>query len=407
MRRAATLSLAVFILVSVGRVSGGQELTSSGTAASTLRLAVPLLLVGLGGLFAERTGIVNIGLEGMMIAGTWFAAWGGVRYGPWWGVVLGVAGGAIGGSVHALATVRAGIDHIVSGIAINFLAAGATRFLSALTYEGDPGGGGVTQSPRVAAQVGRLTLPILSGGHVADWHSPDLLGWIERKRWFLVSDVAGPLKGATTETSWLTVVALVLIPASAYLLWRTPLGLRLRSSGENPQTAHSLGVHVSRMRIFGVVLSGALAGLGGAHLVLEGAGVYREGQTAGRGFIGLAALVFGNWRPLGVACGAVLFGFADALQLRQEAAVHALLLPAGLALVAGAGWELLHRRFPRVILFVVAAGAMFVAYAALDTIPRQLLFFTPHLVTLAVLAFAGQRLRPPAAVGHTYRAESA
>ena len=154
---------------------------------------------------------------------------------------------------------------------------------------------------------------------------PDLLGDVEGLHWFLISDVAGVLRGVTHGVGVLTVLAVLLIPASYLLLWRTAFGLRLRSCGENPWAADSLGVAVYRTKYVAVVISGALAGMGGVFLVFI-AGIYRESQTNGRGFIGLAALIFGNWRPGGLAAGASLFGFADALQLRSRSAVVALLL---------------------------------------------------------------------------------
>jgi simple sugar transport system permease protein len=271
-----------------------------------------------------------------------------------------------------------------------------------LAFAGLPGGS-PTQSPRVGGAIGTFSLPVLAGGDVAGWHSPDLLRWLERRHWTVVSDVAGLARGLTGGVSWLAVAAVALVPASAWLLWRTPFGLRLRAAGEHPGAAESLGVDVYRMKEVAVVVSGALAGLGGAFLVLEGAGVYREGLTDGRGFLGLAAVIFGNWRPPGVALGAGLFGFASALQLRDERAVHALLLCAGLALVPLAGREVGKRRAGRASVLALLAAGFLAAFATTEAIPRQLVFFAPHLTTLVVLALAGPRLRPPAAVGLLYR----
>ena len=139
----------------------------------------------------------------------------------------------------------------------------------------------------------------------------------------------------------LTVIAVVLIPVSYYLLWRTPFGLRLRSCGENPHAAESLGVNVYRYKYYGVVVSGAMAGLGGAFLSMVASNIYREGQTAGRGYIGLATMIFGNWRPGGLAAGAALFGYTDALQLRRGSeSVHALLLFIAVVLVAIGAYQL-------------------------------------------------------------------
>lgn len=397
---------AAFVLLSLVRVlTGADDLTSFGTFSAALRLAVPIFLAGLGGLYAERCGIVNIGLEGMMIMGTWFGAWAGVQYGPWWGVVFGLVGGAIGGLIHAVATVSFGVDHIVSGVAINILGAGAARYLSVIAWAGDnsAGGGGATQSPKINGTIPHLNLPILAGGKIFGWDSPDILGWLGNHHWFLVSDVAGLLRAFAANLSLLTVLALVLIPVTWSVLWRTTFGLRLRSAGENPHAAESLGVPVYRMKYAGVLISGALAGLGGAFLVLEAAGIYKEGQTNGRGFIGLAALIFGNWRPIGVAIGSTLFGFADALQLRNDAAVHALLLFVALGIGAAAARAATRRRpLAFGVLALVASGFGW-WYATSDTVPSEFISFTPHLATLLVLAFATQRLRPPAADGQPYR----
>ncbi len=284
--RALTLAVAVLAVLSVTRLAtGADDLTSSGTAGAALRLAIPIMLAGLGGLWSERVGVVNIGLEGMMVLGTWCAAYGALQYGPWAGVVAGILGGALGGLVHALATVTFGVDHIVSGVAINLLGPGVARFLSSLIFTGSEGGG-VTQSPQVP-QPGTFTVPLLSSG----------LRALENRDIFLVSDAAGVLGGLVTNVSWVTVLAVVLIPASTYALWRTRFGLRLRSCGENPYAAESLGVNVYLYKYIGVVMSGALAGLGGAFLSMVASNYYREGQTGGRGFIGLAAMIFGNWRP--------------------------------------------------------------------------------------------------------------
>jgi simple sugar transport system permease protein len=193
----------------------------------------------------------------------------------------------------------------------------------------------------------------------------------------------------------------LLVPISFFVLWRTAFGLRLRSVGENPVAADSLGVPVYRMKYLAVTTSGALAGLGGAALVIGS--IYREGQTAGRGFIGLAALIFGNWRPGGLAAGAGLFGYADALQLRAGNTVRGLLLLVALLLVIVAIVQLVRRRWPMVIAALVLGAAFALWYTAVDSVPSQLVGFTPHLVTLVVLAAASQRLRPPAADGQPYR----
>ena len=388
-------ALGLLLLLSLVRIiSGADDITSSGTVGAALRLAVPIGLAGLGGLWAERAGIVNIGLEGMLILGTWFGAYAGYQYGPWAGVAAGVAAGALGGLLHALATVTFGVDHVVSGVAINLLGAGVAQYLSTVAYgDGDIPGAGPTQSALVAP-VARVSLPVLSSG-------PDLLGDLEGTRVPVLADAAGVLRGLTADVSLVTLLAVLLVPLTFFVLWRTAFGLRLRSVGENPVAAESLGIAVYRLKYAAVVLSGALAGLGGAALVVGS--IYREGQTAGRGFIGLAAVIFGNWRPGGLAAGAGLFGYADALQLRAGSAVRALLLLVALLLVLVAVRQALRRRVPLAVAGLLLGAAFFLWYLVVDTVPSQLVGFTPHLVTLLVLAVASQRLRPPAADGQPYR----
>jgi simple sugar transport system permease protein len=390
-----------FLLAAVRWITDSPDLTSSGTFGTTLRLAVPIGLAALGGLWAERSGIVNIGLEGMMILGTWFGAWGAWQYGPWQGVAIGVAGGVAAGLLHALATVTFNVDHIISGVAIITLAGGIVRYLSQEVYTGVPGGG-ATQSPRVEG-VGTFDLPILSGGELFGWQSPDSLGWLERHHWLVVSDVAGLLRGFTHELSYLTLLAILLVPLTWWVMWRTVFGLRVRSCGEHPTAADSLGVRVNRMRYLALMISGGLAGLAGAFLAIEAAGIYRQGQTQGKGFIGLAALIFGNWLPFGAAAGAGLFGFADALNLRDKSAVHALLLFIAVAALVYAVVQFRNgmRRAALVTgLLGLLSGLWFVTT---DEVPVEFVQMTPYVVTLLVLAVATQRLRPPAADGKPWR----
>jgi simple sugar transport system permease protein len=331
----------------------------------------------------------------MMILGTWGAGWAGYQWGWGGAVVGGVLFGALGGLLHAVATVTFGVDHVVSGVAINILAGGVVRFLSETLYVDNPAGGGVTQSPALSSRPPSVSLPLLSSG-------PDWLGALESHHWFLVSDLAGLLRGITHEVGVLTIVAVLLIPASYLLLWRTAFGLRLRSCGENPAAADSLGVPVYRLKYIAVVISGALAGLGGVFLVFV-ANLYREGQTNGRGFIGLAALIFGNWRPGGLAAGAGLFGYADALQLRSRTGVVALLLLVALLLVGVAVVQAVRGKLVQAVLAGVFAVASFVGYLLIDELPEGIVSFTPHLTTLLVLSLASQRLRMPKADGLVYR----
>ena len=382
----------LLVLVSIIRlVTDANDITSSGTTGAALRLAVPIGMAGLGGLWAERAGVVNIGLEGQLILGTWFGAWGAYEFNAWTGVLLGILGGALGGLVHAVATVTFGVDHIVSGVALNILGAGFTRFLSALIFVDAPGGG-VTQSPTLPT-IGTVTVP-----------GSGLLRDLEAKHWFVVSDIGGILGGLVTQISLLTLVAIALVPISYFVLWRTRFGLRLRSCGEAPSAAESLGVHVYRMKYVAVIISGAFAGLGGAFLSEVATSIYREGQTNGRGYIGLAAMIFGNWRPGGLAAGAGIFGYTDALQLRSGGqSVHALLLLLAVVLAGLAGWNLWRGRRVTAVITAVVAVLVLIWFLTTDTVPDDFVGFAPHLTTLLVLSLAAQRLRPPAADGKPYR----
>jgi|TARA_B100001971_G_scaffold143628_1_gene132769 simple sugar transport system permease protein len=377
------------------------DLISAGTAASTLRRAVPILLAGLGGIWAERAGVVNIGLEGMMILGTWFGAWGALEFGPWWGIAIGIAGGAAGGLLHAVATVGFGVDHIISGVAINILAPGITRFLSREIFA-KQSGGGITQSPRVES-VGHFDVPFVSGGEIFGWATPDIFGWIDDRGWFVVSDLFAVASGITSNVSWATLLAIALVPGTVYVLWRTPFGLRVRSCGEHPVAADSLGVNVYRMKYAAVVISGGMAGFGGAFIAIEQTGIYREAQTQGRGFIGLATVIFGNWQPLGAFLGSILFGFADALQLRDRTAVHALLLLTGVAVGLIALRSLKRSQPVGAGVLLLISALMLWWYLMTDSVMSELPPVTPHIATLIVLVFATSRLRMPAADGMRYR----
>jgi general nucleoside transport system permease protein len=395
-RRLIWLVLAGLVLISLVRaISGEEALTSSSTMSAALIRAVPIGLAALGGLFSERAGVVNIGLEGMMILGTWGAGFAGYQWGWFAALIGGMLFGALGGLLHAVATVTFGVDHVVSGVAINILAAGIARFLSELLYTDNPAGGGVTQSPALSSSPPEFSVPVLSSG-------PDVLGDLEQLHWFLLSDVAGVLRGLTAGVGPTTILALLLIPISYLLLWRTAFGLRLRACGENPAAADTLGVAVYRMKYIAVIISGSLAGMGGVFLVFI-AGIYRENQTNGRGFIGLAALIFGNWRPGGLAAGAGLFGFSDGLQLRSRSAVVALLLLVAVLLIAVAVWQFLRRKLVQSVLAFAVAAAALAGFLTIDVLPPGIVSFTPHLTTLLVLSLASQRLRMPQADGLVYR----
>jgi general nucleoside transport system permease protein len=331
-----------------------------------------------------------------MILGTWGAGWAGYQWGAWGALAGALIGGALGGLLHALATVTFGVDHIISGVAINLLAAGAARFLSELLYRGVTGGG-PTQSPTVKGGGATFDVSVLVSG-------PDLLGRLERSRVVVLADLAGLARGLLLDVSVFEVIGVALFPVVGFLLWRTAAGLRLRSAGENPWAAESLGVNVIRMKYVAVVCSGALAGLGGLFLVLF-SGLYKEGQSGGRGYIGLAAMIFGNWRPGGLLSGAVLFGYTDAIRLRSQnsLAVLALFLLASIVVLALGCWWVYRRRRVAGAVFVGLAAALFLGYAGLDSLPNEVTTVTPYLVTLLVLAVSSQNLRPPAADGQPYR----
>ncbi|WP_327184765.1 ABC transporter permease [Streptomyces sp. NBC_01334] len=383
----------VLVLTSVVRlITGADGITSTGQMSTALRLAVPIGLAGLGGLWAERAGVVNIGLEGMMILGTWFGAWAGYQWGPWTGVAFGIIGGALGAVLHAIATVTFNVNHIVSGVAINILALGTTRYLSKFTFE-NADGGSAKQSPPIDS-LGTFDVPGLSS-----W-----LDTLNEKHWFLISDVAGLVGGLITDLSPLTVVAVALVPATWWVLWRTAFGLRLRSCGENPVAAESLGVNVYKYKYIAVIISGGFAGLGGAFLSIVASNVYLDGQTAGRGYIGLAAMIFGNWMPGGLALGAGLFGYTDSLNLRGGTTnVHALILLLAIVLVFGAAYLAWRKKYVPAVVTALISALMFVWYLGTDEVPRQVVTAAPYVVTLLVLSLSAQSLRMPKADGMPYR----
>ena len=387
----------VLVVLSLLRVlTGADDLDSSGTLRATLVAAIPIGLAGLGGLWSERAGVVNIGLEGMMILGTFGAGYFGYFYGPWQGVVGAILFGAAGGLLHAVATVTFGVDHIVSGVAINIISLGAVQYLAALAFTGVPGGG-QTQSPTIDS-LPSISIPALA----------DPLGDLEAKHWFLVSDLASFARALVSNLSILTLLCLLLFVLTYFVLWRSSFGLRLRSCGESPAAAESLGINVIRYKFMAVVVSGGLAGLAGGFLALVASSTFRDGQTGGRGYIGLAAMIFGNWRPGGLLAGAGLFGYTDTLRLRGGGdTIHGLLLLVAVGLIAMAVWQI--RKGVRTASYVTAGIGVVVGlwYFLSDSIPEDLTGMTPYLTTLLVLALFSQRLRMPAADGKPYRKGSA
>ena len=239
---------------------------------STIRLATPLLLAALGGLLSERSGIINIALEGLMLAGAFTSA--AVTHysgNPWIGLAAGIAAGVFIASIHATVCIRFDANQVVTGTAINILMFGVPTLLSGALF-------GTTGS---TPQIPRTNLipnaPIL--------------------------------------------IAFALVPVIWYVLYHTPFGLRLRAAGENPEAADTAGVSVAGIRYAGVLLSGALAAIGGAYLSIGQSSLFTRNMTAGRGYIALAALIFGKWRPVQTMLACLLFGFAEAASIQMQGVI--------------------------------------------------------------------------------------
>lgn len=296
--------------------------------ASTVRNATPLVFAAMGGMFSERSGVVNIALEGLMLISAFAGVAGAFLSGSAWvGLGFAVAAGLLFALIHALMCVTFEADQIISGTAINLLALGGTGFLMVEVF----GQGGT--SPRVE-QFGAVGIPLLS-------------------------DI--PIIGqAFFDQSLLVYLMYLLIPVTFFVVFRTPFGLRLRATGEVPEAVDTAGVSVYRMRYYGVALSGMLAALGGAYLSMGLLSAFTENMTGGRGFIALAALIFGRWNPIGAAGAALLFGFAQAITFR--------------------------------------AGGQ-------EVIPIEFLQMLPYILTIVVLAGFGGRAIAPAAIGKPYRKE--
>ncbi len=277
---------------------------------AALRQATPLLLAGLGGLVSERGGVVNIALEGLILAGAWAAAAATLVSGnPYVGMTAAMFGGTLVAGLHAVVCLRYRADHVVSGVAVNLLLSAGTIFLCQTVY-GQKGGS-------------------------------DQLGDLVPSAWFGLPP--------------LLVIAFVLLPLVAGLLYWMPWGIRHRAVGESPEAAASAGIGVTAHQAGGVLISGALAGLAGAYLAFD-AGSFSKEMAGGRGYVALAILVFGRWHPLGVLIGALVFGSARALQDVLE-----------------------------------ASGTL--------AIPSQFLQMLPYVVTLLALLAFGGRSRAPAALG--------
>ena len=283
---------------------------------STIRTATPLLLAALGGLYSERAGVINIALEGLMLAGAFTAA--AVTHyagSPWAGLLAGIVAGVLVAAIHAVACIRFNADQVVSGTAINILMTGVPAMLSGALF--------------------------LSSGSTPQIPKDDLIPWTP------------------------VVLALLLVGVTWYVLYRTPFGLRLRAVGENPEAADAAGVGVNRVRYTAVLLSGALAAIGGAYLSIGQSSLFTRNMTSGRGFIALAALIFGKWRPVQTMLACLLFGLTEAIAIQMQ----------GVKLPSG------------------------------DEIPVQFINIVPYVLTIIVLAGFIGRSRAPRALGIPYQKE--
>jgi len=252
--------------------------------AASLRLAVPLAFAALGGLYSERSGVLNIALEGMLLTGAFTSAAATFYTGNVWiGVLAALVFGGLVGLLHAFLCVTWRVDQLVSGLAINLVASGLTSFLARLVFHG----GSAQRLPGIEP----ISIPVLA--------NIPLLGLLQQ-------DV-------------FVYLLFVLVPLSTYILFYTNPGLTLRSVGEYPKAADTSGISVQRVRYICVIISGCLAGLGGAYLTLVQVKYFAEGMSAGKGFIAIAALIFGKWHPIGTALACLLFAATEALQLRIQA----------------------------------------------------------------------------------------
>jgi general nucleoside transport system permease protein len=267
-------------------------ITWSTLVSLTLVFTTPLVFAAIGGVVSERSGVVNIGLEGMMLMGAFFGAWGADKTGNWvGGLAIGVLAGMLLALVHAYFSIHLRSDQIVSGTAVNFLALGITGYIYNQLY----GGRG---TPNELPGIPTLNLDFL--GRIP----PEGLGTF--------------LRDSLSGMSLMTVIALGVVVVSWLLLFKTAIGLRVRSVGEHPRAADTVGINVYAIRYACVVISGGLAAMGGVFLSIGYVHSFTENMTAGRGFIALAAMIFGNWRPFGALWACLLFGFSSALAPQLE-----------------------------------------------------------------------------------------
>jgi ABC-type uncharacterized transport system permease subunit len=289
--------------------------------ASTIRLATPLLLAALGGMFSERAGVINIALEGLMLAGAFTAATvthlasvHGYPGAPWIGLLAAVMAGVVVAGIHAVACIKYKADQVVTGTAINILFLGVPALLSGALFDST---GATPQIPLRDLMPASLIVAALAVVLYAAFivRATALKNQSRGVQLGTVLILAGAIWPVAT---W---IALALVPISWYVLGHTPFGLRLRAVGENPEAADTAGVSVARIRYTGVLLSGALAAIGGAYLSIGQSSLFTRNMTAGRGFIALAALIFGKWRPVQTMLACLFFGFAEAVAIQMQGVV--------------------------------------------------------------------------------------
>jgi general nucleoside transport system permease protein len=287
-----------------------EAVVNAGLFAATIRFATPLAFAAMGGIFSERSGVINIGLEGMMLSGAFFGIWASAWSGSWVvGILMAMVFGGLLALIHAFFSIHLRADQILSGTAINFLALGLTGYLFRYIY-GDEG------TPSDVSRVPTVSIPG-------------------------IKDIPfiGEVFGDMSLMIWLMLALLVV---TWIVLFKTPTGLRIRSVGEHPRAADTVGISVYGVRYASVVVSGMLAALGGAYLSIGFVGSFNENMTLGRGFIALAAVVFGKWRPFPAFAACLLFGFSSGLaqRLQNEAGISSNLLqtlPYVLTLIALVG----------------------------------------------------------------------
>lgn len=294
--------------------------------SATLRLATPLIFAALGGVFSEKSGVVNIALEGIMTTGAFFAVYGSFLTGnSWIGVLFAIISGAIMAAIHAYLSIHLKADQIVSGVGINVFAAALTSYLIVKFFKTNSQTSVVKSLPYPAEAMSKVPL------------------------------IGGILK----ELNWFVFIAIALVIISHFVLYKTPLGLRIRSVGEHPKAADTLGVSVYGIRYLCVILSGILGALGGATLSIGIMNLYRENMVSGRGFIALAAMIFGNWKPINAMWASMLFAFAETFQLFAK----------------GFGWAIpgeFYAAFPYIITMFALAGFVGKTQApAADGVPYE------------------------------------